>query len=109
MKIMALMLFGSLVVGLIVGGFFGTMISSTMDGWKKIFTIIISIIITSGVFLSINYIEASSDKGKWNNGICDCGGKFEFSNAQHIRNGGTLYYWSCPDCHNVIELHRNLQ
>ena len=41
----------------------------------------------------------------WNNGSCECGCEWTFSNVEHLRNSDNLYYWYCEDCGKVIELH----
>ena len=47
--------------------------------------------------------EAAMDADVWNDGICNCGGEFEFSNATHCKNGGNYYYYNCNNCGYVIE------
>ena len=75
-------------------------------------TIIQSIVITIIVFgitmalaLGGCMLEAKIDADAWNNGICRCGGEFEFTNATHVKNGGNYYYYHCNDCGTVIETH----
>ena len=48
-------------------------------------------------------LEAKMDKDTWNNGECNCGGQYEFSNASHRKNGGNYYYYKCEECGKVIE------
>lgn len=69
-------------------------------------SILIGIGILAGMILfglGINTIEAKMDASVWNDGICQCGGEFEFSNATHRKNGGNYYYYTCNDCGKVIE------
>lgn len=73
-------------------------------------TLIQSILIGVGIFagmialaLGICALEAKMDASVWNDGICQCGGEFEFSNATHRKNGGNFYYYTCNDCGEVIE------
>ena len=75
-------------------------------------TLIQSILIGVGIFagmialaLGICTLEAKMDASVWNDGICQCGGEFEFSNATHRKNGGNFYYYNCNDCDKVIETH----
>lgn len=75
-------------------------------------TIIQSIVITVAVFgvaiaLAIGgcALEAKMDADAWGNGVCRCGGEFEFANATHVKNGGNYYYYYCDDCGAVIETH----
>ena len=73
-------------------------------------TIIQSIAITVLIFgviialaVGVCALEAKMDADIWNNGICQCGGEYEFSNATLVKNGGNYYYYYCDDCGNVIE------
>lgn len=73
-------------------------------------TIIQSIAITLAVFagifalaFGICSLESAADAVVWNNGKCQCGGEFEFSNATHRKNGGNFYYYECVNCGKVIE------
>lgn len=75
-------------------------------------TIVQAIIISVVVFgiaitlgLGICSLEAKMDADTWNNGICRCGGEFEFTNAVHVKNGGNYYYYHCDNCGSVIETH----
>lgn len=64
--------------------------------------LIITLVVTiGGVFLQVKM-----DDDIWNNGKCNCGTEWTFSNADHIKND-TLYYYHCDNCGNVIELHSN--
>ena len=58
-----------------------------------------------GITFGVYKIESAMDADAWNNGVCDCGGQYEFTNADHIKNGGNHYYYSCNTCGHVIELH----
>ena len=60
-----------------------------------------AIAIAVGVGLSC--LEQSMDADTWNEGICWCGGEYEFSNAGHRKNGGNYYYYTCNECGRVIE------
>ena len=51
------------------------------------------------------YCEGKSDEILWNEGHCQCGGEWHFSNAEHIRNGGDVYYYHCQECGDVIRLY----
>lgn len=75
-------------------------------------TIIQSIAITVLVFgviialgVGVCALEAKMDADAWSNGICRCGGEFEFTNAAHRKNGGNYYYYHCDNCGAVIETH----
>lgn len=63
-----------------------------------IFTILMGMLI-----LGVGY-ETKLSQEKWNNGVCtECGGKYRFSGATHLRNGGDYYYYSCEDCDHTIK------
>lgn len=66
-------------------------------------TLFVVAVLLALCFLCVSY-EAGMDGEMWNDGYCPCGGKWEFSNATHIR-GGELYYYHCEDCGNTIKTH----
>jgi hypothetical protein len=75
--------------------------------------IITSTLITLAVFgvalffvVKIVTWEAKIDADTWNNGICYCGGEYEFSNASAQKNGGNYYFYHCDDCGYVIRTHQ---
>ena len=91
----------TVIVGLMIGGMFTT----NMNGWKRVFTtLVIAICVGCGIS-AMFCAERKSDVKAWNNGVCKCGSAWEFSNVEHLRNGGNLYYWHCEDCGKIIELH----
>jgi transcription elongation factor Elf1 len=49
--------------------------------------------------------QNTMDKNLWNDGVCPCGGKWEFSNASAVHKQGNSYFYVCDDCGDVIELH----
>ena len=100
----------SIIFTFTIGLFFGIMLTSEMNSsWKKkIITFIIAIFIGCSIS-GMLYIEEKGDIISWNDGYCECGGTWKFSNVEHIRNGGNLYYWYCDDCGKVIELHSNFK
>ena len=96
----------AVVFGLVVGGFLGMMFTVNSKGWKKVCGLLITMVITGCVISGMFCAERAGDEASWNNGVCpNCGIEWHFSNADHIRNGGTLYYWNCDNCGRVIKLH----
>ena len=96
----------AVLFGVLVGGFFGLMFTVNSKGWKKVCGLLVTMVITGCVISGMFCAERAGDEQAWNNGTCpNCATEWEFSNADHIRNGGTLYYWHCPNCQRVIELH----
>ena len=41
---------------------------------------------------------------RWNNGFCECGEHWELSAVSKTRSGTETKYYSCPTCHNEIEI-----
>jgi hypothetical protein len=73
-------------------------------------TLFQSILITLALFavaivagVGLGCLEQSINADTWNEGICRCGGEYEFSNAGHRKNGGNYYYYTCNECGQVIE------
>ena len=96
----------AVLFGVVVGGFFGLMFTVNSKGWKKVCGLLITMVITGCVISGMFCAERAGDEQAWNNGTCpNCGTEWHFSSADHIRNGGTLYYWTCDNCGRVIELH----
>ena len=84
------------------------MIIGIKEGWKIMETMKDSMkllaIFGASIALAIGlcFYECKVDETVWNNGICHCGGEYEFSNASK-RKSQTYYYYYCDDCGNVIE------
>ena len=88
-----------------IGLFLGCMFTSDMKGWKRgVIALVIAVCVGCGIS-AMFYAERNSDIKAWNNGSCKCGCEWKFSNTEHLRNSGNLYYWYCEDCGRVIELH----
>ena len=102
---MKMFLFLAILFTLIIGLFFGYMFTTSTKGWKRVLvTLVIAVCVgcgISGMFCA----ERNSDVKTWNNGSCECGCEWTFSNVEHLRNSDNLYYWHCEDCGKVIELH----
>ena len=60
--------------------------------------LIVIIILIIGVFIC-----KSCDGIKYNNGICKCGGHYEYQQAVGHRLG-TTYIYRCDKCGDIIEL-----
>lgn len=90
---------------LTVGLFFGAIFTTEMKGTKRtVLAIIIAICVGSGIS-AMFCLEHKSDENLWNGGYCQCGTEWTFSNAEHTRNSGDLYYWHCENCDTIIKLH----
>ena len=62
--------------------------------------VVISFAIIFGAILSIK-----KDNQLWNNGYCECGGKYEYEQAIGTRYG-TDYIYKCTMCDKRIQLNR---
>ena len=97
--------FLAIVFTVVVGLFLGCIFTTSMSGWKRgLAAVVIAVCVGCGIS-AMFCAERNSDVKAWNNGSCECGSEWKFSNADHLRNGGNLYYWYCEDCGKVIELH----
>ena len=76
--------------------------------FKDLLVVFGGLILLIGVALGICAWESAIDEESWNNGICSCGGEFEFSNAAHRKNGGNYYYYVCNECSYVIETYNQM-
>ena len=53
-------------------------------------------------FILIRF-EMKTDELMWNDGYCQCGDEWTFSNAMVTKNGTKYYYYHCSGCGNIIE------
>ena len=70
---------------------------------KDVFKMLAFFAILTAGMCGACYLEVSIDADTWNEGVCLCGGEYEFSNAGHRKNGGNYYYYTCNECGRVIE------
>ena len=97
--------FLAIVFTVVIGLFFGYMFTTNMKGWKRMLVaLVIAVCVGCGIS-AIYCAETNNDIKAWNNGFCECGYEWTFSNAEHLKNSGNLYYWHCKNCGKVIELH----
>ena len=97
--------FLAIIFTAVVGSFLGCMLTSSMSGWKRgLAAVVIAVCVGCGIS-AMFCAERNSDAKAWNNGSCECGCEWTFSNVEHLRNSDNLYYWYCEDCGKVIELH----
>ena len=97
--------FLAIVFTVVIGLFLGCMSTTSMEGWKKRLVPLIIVVCIGCGFSVMSCAERNSDVKAWNNGFCECGGEWKFSNVEHLINGSNLYYWYCEGCGRVIELH----
>lgn len=67
----------------------------------------VSIFLILPILLAVmcGYCESKMDETAWNGGQCQCGGLWHFSNAEHLRHSGDVYYYYCEECGKVIRLY----
>ena len=68
---------------------------------ERIIAILIAVAIAFGLATLI-YKEAEGNRNRWNNGYCECGGKYQFSSATNYR-GSKDYYYTCDKCGHTEE------
>lgn len=97
--------FLAIIFTVVIGLFFGCILTTSMRGWKRrLVALVIAVCVGCGIS-TMFCVERDSDVKAWNNGSCECGCEWKFSNGEHLRNSGNLYYWHCENCGRVIELH----
>lgn len=95
----------AIILTVTIGLFLGCMLTSSIKGWKRgVVALVIAVCVGCGISAML-YAERNSEIKAWNNGSCECGCEWKFSNTERLRNGSNLYYWYCEDCGKVIELH----
>lgn len=67
----------------------------------KIIAILVALAIAFGV-ATLLYKDAEGNHDRWNNGICECGGEYQFSSATNYR-GSKDYYYTCDKCGHTEE------
>lgn len=69
--------------------------------WQRL---LIALVFTSlGLLMAFGInLEHSSDIKNYNDGVCSCGGHYEFVNASRWRSS-TTYYYECDICGHVLE------
>lgn len=72
------------------------------ETWRgKIIAVLIVLTISFGL-ATLLYKEQESNHDRWNNGICECGGQYQFSSATNYR-GLKDYYYTCDKCGHTEE------
>lgn len=62
----------------------------------KILSIILALMLALGISL-IFYHQDERQAERWNEGICECGGTYEFTAAANSAMS-TTYYYTCNEC-----------
>lgn len=67
----------------------------------RIIACLLALAISFGVTVLI-YNDAKNANDRWNNGVCECGGTYEFSAASKYRTSESFYY-TCDTCGHTEE------
>lgn len=70
----------------------------------KIIACLCVLIATFGM-TAMFYQEEENANDRWNGGICECGGTYEFSSASKYRTSESFYY-TCDTCGHTEEFPR---
>lgn len=67
----------------------------------KIITCLCVLMVTCGITAML-YQDDENANNRWNNGVCECGGTYEFSAASKSRLSESFYY-TCDTCGHTEE------
>lgn len=96
----------AIIFGVLIGGFLGAMATADCQTtWGRVLGIIVWVVVSGCVVSGMLMAERQGDREAWNNGACACGSAWELVNVEHMKNSGTLYYYTCRECSNIITLH----
>ena len=98
---------GGLIFTVCGGWMFGLMSVGGMPDkgeWgKRIIAIVVSFAVGFGLSGALT-ADAMGKQKDWNDGVCpECGTPWRFASAEHLRHGGTIYYYVCDNCGKIIE------
>lgn len=68
--------------------------------WKIIACLWV-LVVSYGV-MALIYKDVENAENRWNNGVCECGGTYEFSAASKYRTSESFYY-TCDKCGHTEE------
>ena len=102
---MMFIVFG-LLLSVSVGAFVAMILTSGIKNQivKIIATIILSLAIGFGL-VSLFAWERKVDEQKFHGGYCECGGEWDLFDIEYRKNSGSLYFYKCEECKNVIQLN----
>lgn len=80
------------------------------DLMRGMMILVLLIGVPVGIAIVGGTIERREALKTWNSGThIDCGGKRELFSANHVRNGGTYYFYKCGKCKSVWETCVNVK
>ena len=102
---MMYVIFG-LLLSVSVGGFIAMILTS---GFRKTITkfiigIPLALLIGFGL-IGLADFEYQQDVKYFNGGYCECGGEWDLFDVEYRKNSGSLYFYKCEECKNVIRLN----
>ena len=102
---MMFVVFG-LILSASVGAFVGMILTSGIRNKviNIITTIILALVIGFGL-TSLLMWERKVDEQMFNNGYCECGSEWDLFDIEYRKNSGSLYFYKCEECKNVIRLN----
>jgi len=74
-----------------------------MDDFEEVVAHIIAIFVLVVIVCILLGISSCSDTKSWNNGYCECGGKWKYQQAVGHRYS-TSYLYKCDKCGEMIEI-----
>ena len=100
---MKMFLIMAVVFGVSIGVLFGLLFTSRMSGWKCVWGMIATMVITGCVISGAFCLNQLAQNRVWNDGVCtECGDSWEFANVSKNKNT-TTYFWYCDECGVIIE------
>lgn len=67
-------------------------------------TIFLALFIGFGL-TSVFMLERKVDEQMFNSGYCECGGEWDLFDIEYRKNSGSLYFYKCEECKNIIRLN----
>ena len=95
-----------LLLSVSVGAFVGMILTSGIR--NKIMNIIVTIILALAIGFGLTSLlmwERKVDEQMFNSGYCECGGEWDLFDIEYRKNSGSLYFYKCEECENVIRLN----
>ena len=95
-----------LLLTISVGGFIAMILTSGIR--NKIINIIVTIILALVIGFGLTgllFLEYKADEQQFNGGYCECGGEWDLFDVEYRKNSGSLYFYKCKECKEIIRLN----
>ena len=102
---MMFVVFG-LLLSVSVGTFVGMILTSGIR--NKIANIVVTVILALVIGFGLTSLlmwERKVDEQMFNGGYCECSGEWDLFDVEYRKNSGSLYFYKCKECNNVIQLN----